>query len=56
MRKVTHIRSQYKGDHMSENIRRGYVPSDERDFSDEMLPKLQRALSDIHEFLDKGYE
>ena len=41
---------------MSENIRRGYVPTDERDFSDKMLPKLQKALSDIHEFLDRGYE
>ncbi len=41
---------------MSENIRRGYVPTDERDFSDKMLPMLKRALSDIHEFLDRGYE
>ena len=41
---------------MSENIRRGYVPTDERDFSDKMLPKLKKALSDIHEFLDRGYE
>lgn len=41
---------------MSENIRRGYVPTDERDFSDKMLPMLNRALSDIVEFLDRGYD
>ena len=41
---------------MSENIRRGYVPTDERDFADKRLPDLRLALSDIHEFLDRGYE
>lgn len=40
---------------MSENIRRGYVPEDERDFSDKALPLLRKALSDIAELLDRGY-
>ncbi len=38
------------------NVRRGYVPSDERDFSDNALPLLRRALSDLRELLDRGYD
>lgn len=40
---------------MSDNVRRGYVPEDERDFSDKALPVLRKALSDIAELLDRGY-
>lgn len=35
--------------------RRGYVPEDERDFSDKALPLLRRGLSDVHELLNRGY-
>ncbi|MCM1578241.1 MAG: DUF434 domain-containing protein [Ruminococcus sp.] len=35
--------------------RRGYVPEDERDFSDKSLPLLRRALSDVHELLNREY-
>ena len=37
------------------SVRRGYVPEDERDFSDKALPLLRKALSDIAELLDRGY-
>lgn len=38
------------------SIKRGYVPEDERDFSDKAVPLLQKALSDICELLNRGYD
>ncbi len=40
---------------MSENIRRGFVPTDEQDFADEKIPLLLRAQSDVLVMLDRGY-
>lgn len=36
-------------------VRRGYVPTDERDFSEKAYPALLTALSDIQELLNRGY-
>lgn len=35
--------------------RRGYVPGDERDFSDKQLPLIRRGLSDLHELVNREY-
>lgn len=32
---------------MSENIRRGFLPTDEQDFSEDKIPLLLRAQSDV---------
>ena len=40
---------------MSEEIRRGFVPSDAKDFAEAELPRLRRAQDDIREWLDRGY-
>lgn len=40
---------------MSENIRRGFVPTDEQDFSEDKIPLLLRAQSDVLAMLDRGY-
>lgn len=40
---------------MSENIRRGFVPTDVQDFADDKLPLLRRAQSDILVMLDRSY-
>ena len=36
-------------------IRRGFVPSDERDFAANQWPLLRRAQSDLQVMLDRGY-
>lgn len=40
---------------MSENIRRGFVSTDEQDFSEDKIPLLLRAQSDVLAMLDRGY-
>jgi hypothetical protein len=40
---------------MAENIKRGYVPTDARDFSQESIKTLRRASSDVLAIIDRGY-
>lgn len=40
---------------MPENVRRGYVPTDSRDFSGKSIALLNRASSDILAMVDRGY-
>lgn len=40
---------------MGQEIRRGFVPSDERDFAADKWPLLRRAQSDLQVMLDRGY-
>lgn len=40
---------------MSDNIRRGFVPTDERDFAENQIPLLVRAQSDVLVMIDRGY-
>ena len=40
---------------MGQEIRRGFVPSDERDFAANQWPLLRRAQSDLQVMLDRGY-
>lgn len=40
---------------MGENIRRGFVSTDERDFADNQIPLLLRAQSDVLVMIDRGY-
>ena len=40
---------------MGQKIRRGFVPSDERDFAADKWPLLRRAQSDLQVMLDRGY-
>lgn len=35
--------------------RRGYVPEDERDFSEKQLPLIRRGLSDVRELVSRDY-
>lgn len=40
---------------LGQEIRRGFVPSDERDFAADKWPVLRRAQSDLQVMLDRGY-
>lgn len=40
---------------MSKEVKRGYVPADEKEFSGENLEKVKRAQSDIFMLIDRGY-
>lgn len=40
---------------MTKNARRGFMPTDERDFSENALPKLRKAAEEVHFLLNRGY-
>lgn len=40
---------------MSEQVKRGYVPTDEKEFNNKNLEILKRAQSDIYMMLERGY-
>lgn len=41
---------------MSKVVRRGYVPSDEKEFGEKSLEKLQRAAKDLKYLINQGYK
>jgi hypothetical protein len=40
---------------MTPNAKRGFMPTDERDFSENMLPKLRKAAEEVYFLLNRGY-
>lgn len=40
---------------MTKQARRGFVPTDERDFGEKSLPKLQKAAEEVYFLLCRGY-
>ena len=40
---------------MTPNAKRGFMPTDERDFSEKMLPKLRKAAEEVYFLLNRGY-
>ena len=40
---------------MTQNARRGFMPTDERDFSEKALPKLRKAAEEVFFLLNRGY-
>ncbi|MBR6384672.1 MAG: DUF434 domain-containing protein [Ruminococcus sp.] len=40
---------------MSQNAKRGFMPTDERDFSEKALPKLRKAAEEVYYLLNRGY-
>ncbi len=43
------------GGFMAKIVRRGYVPSDEKEFGTQAMEKIQAAASDIYYLLNRGY-
>lgn len=41
---------------MGKSVRRGYVPTDEKDFKNESLNKLYKASEDLLYLLNRGYK
>lgn len=41
---------------MSKQVKRGFVPTDERDFGEKMLPTLRRAAQEVYFLLCRGYD
>ena len=37
------------------DAKRGFVPSDEREFGEEAIPKLRQAAEDVYYLLNHGY-
>ena len=40
---------------MTPNAKRGFMPTDERDFSEKMLSKLRKAAEEVYFLLNRGY-
>ena len=40
---------------MTPNAKRGFMPTDERDFSEKMIPKLRKAAEEVYFLLNRGY-
>ena len=40
---------------MSNKVKRGYVPTDAKEFSDKNLDIIKRAQSDIFMIIERGY-
>ncbi|SDA18326.1 hypothetical protein SAMN02910447_01557 [Ruminococcus sp. YE71] len=40
---------------MTPNAKRGFMPTDERDFSEKALPKLRKAAEEVYFLLNRGY-
>lgn len=40
---------------MTQNARRGFVPTDERDFGEQALPKLRKAAEEVYYLLNRNY-
>ena len=40
---------------MAQNARRGFMPTDERDFGEKALPKLRKAAEEVYYLLNRGY-
>ena len=40
---------------MTPNAKRGFMPTDERDFSEKSLPKLRKAAEEVYFLLNRGY-
>ena len=40
---------------MTQNAKRGFMPTDERDFSKKALPKLRKAAEEVYFLLNRGY-
>ena len=40
---------------MTPNAKRGFMPTDERDFSDKALPTLRKAAEEVYYLLNRGY-
>ena len=40
---------------MAQNARRGFMPTDERDFSEKALPKLRKAAEEVYYLLNRCY-
>lgn len=40
---------------MTQNARRGFMPTDERDFGEQALPKLRKAAEEVYYLLNRNY-
>ncbi|MBO4867151.1 MAG: DUF434 domain-containing protein [Ruminococcus sp.] len=40
---------------MAQNAKRGFMPTDERDFSEKAIPKLRKAAEEVYYLLNRGY-
>lgn len=40
---------------MTPNAKRGFMPTDERDFSEKMIPKFRKAAEEVYFLLNRGY-
>ncbi len=41
--------------HMPEQARRGFMPTDKRDFAEKALPVLRKAAQEIYFLINRGY-
>ena len=40
---------------MATNAKRGFMPTDVRDFSEKAIPKLRKAAEEVYYLLNRGY-
>lgn len=40
---------------MTQQARRGFMPTDERDFGDKVLPKLRKAAEEVYYLINRNY-